>query len=81
MTIHVGFWEWFIWIIVLGVYGRVIIWAHYKANRYAEEFRERKFLKHLKIEYPDSVITLSSVEASSKAALDNIKEQLDAGAL
>ena len=39
--------------------------------------REMKFLRHLRIEHPGSVITLSAVESSDRAALNQIKEQLD----
>lgn len=67
-------WGFFLYTLIYGfVVGRVAIWTHHLYN----EYREKQFLKHLRIEYPDSVITLSSVETSDAEALNKIKDQLD----
>lgn len=62
-----------IWTLAFGLNARVAIWTYHWNNRR----RERKFLCHLKIEHPDSTITLTSVASSDWDALNKIKEQLD----
>lgn len=67
-------WAFFIYMVLYSaVCGRVAIWTYHFQNNY----RDKKFLKHLKIENPDSTITLSSVESSDWQALNEIKEELD----
>lgn len=39
--------------------------------------REMRFLKHLKIIYPDAVITFTAIEASDHESLKKLKAQLD----
>ena len=49
------------------------VWT-YKRNL---KRRETKFLKHLRIQNPDSDISLITVETSDGEALKTIREQLD----
>lgn len=53
-------------------------WCTIKLYHWDNNRRDMKFLKHLKIEYPDSVIILSSVSSSDRESLNKLKEKLDA---
>lgn len=68
-------WEFFIYTVIYGtICGRFSIWANHWYNGY----RDKRFLKHLRITHPiGSHITLSSVSTSDAEALAKIKEQLD----
>lgn len=58
-------------------YGWLNGYATLKLHHWTNRRREVLFLKHLKLEHPDSVITLSSVETSDKEALAKIERQLN----
>jgi len=71
----VSFWEVvFFWtLIFLAGRGAII------GDRMYWKYREKRFLKHLRIRFPDAKdIVLSSVETTDHKALYQIKEQLDA---
>lgn len=48
-----------------------------KVYHWGNKRREMKFLKHLKILYPDGDILLSTVATSDHKALEMLKAQLD----
>lgn len=62
------------WFLVLMLNGRIAIWLH----MWFQHRREVRFLKHLKVKYPDSEIILSTIATSDMQALRQLKEQLDA---
>jgi len=66
-------WGFFFYTVIYGaLVGRISIWIYHLQN----EYHDKKFMKYLRIQYPDSVITLSSVSTSDAQALNKIKEQL-----
>lgn len=67
-------WAFFFYTVIYGfISGRVAVWTHHQYNKY----REKKFLKHVRIKYPGSIITLSSVATSDAKALADLREELD----
>lgn len=65
----------YLWLFV--VYSLVIRYITLWIQRWDDKRQDRKYLRHLKIEYPDSVITLSAVSSTDEAALEEVKQQLD----
>lgn len=62
-----------VWTVVLFINSWVTIKMYHFNNRR----RQKLFLRHLRIEHPESTIILSALESSDLEALDNLKEQLD----
>lgn len=60
------------------VYAWIAGFATIQLYKWNQKRNDEKFLRYLKIRFPDSKdITLSSVASSDEEALTNIKEQLD----
>lgn len=70
--------EFFWYLLLFAVYGWLNGYLSIKLYHWYNRRRDTKFMKYIRIRHPDSVITLSSVDASEREALDKIKEQLDA---
>lgn len=66
------------YLLFFAVYGWLNGYLSIKLYHWNNRRMDKKFMKYIRIERPDSIITLSSVEATEREALDKIKEQLDA---
>ena len=68
-------WLLVVYVIVLAIANTVTAqWLYHKRVKR----REKHFLRHLRIEFPESTVILSAMESSDLEALDKLKEQLDA---
>lgn len=65
-------WHFLAIFVVLFVTGRVNIWLYHWNN----QRQDKKFLKALQIQHPDSSISLVTVSGRDDVALRKIKEQL-----
>lgn len=64
--------ETLLWVPVLVFNG----WVAIKIDHWNQKRREMKFLKYVKIKYPDATIIFSAIATSDNEAMRQIREQL-----